>query len=126
MSVPAAVATMAVAAMSVEATPASAIIKFCTASVCTPNANGCSSPTSTNVTILADNGDSFIASDGTKWTCTNGKWVKSAASQIIHTYGPVLGLGLYYQGPPPADPCDYSSYFRDPELGIPPCQNVIP
>jgi hypothetical protein len=128
MGVLAAITAMAVGALSVGASPSSATISFCTKVVCIGQPNGCLTDTTKGVVISAGDGDSFIASDGTKWTCVKGKWVKTTQALVQKTFGPVLGLGLWYQGPPPpsGDPCDMSTYFRDEVVGIAPCQAVIP
>lgn len=115
-------------AMARPAAPANAIIRFCTATVCIGSANGCSTPTTTGVVIEADDGDSFIAADGTKWTCTHGKWVKTATAKVqVNTRGPVLGIGLFFRGRKPDDPCDLIPAFRGSmDLGgISECQPPI-
>jgi hypothetical protein len=107
------VAAMAVFALS--AATASAEIRFCSQTVCIGPVNGCSTPTTTGVVIQAENGDSFIGSDGTRWKCNNGKWEKTpkaARPAATGIRGPVLGIGEFYKGPKPDDPCDLSSTFR--------------
>jgi hypothetical protein len=104
------------------AAPASAEIKFCSQTVCIGSANGCSTPTTTGVVIQADNGDSFIATDGTRWTCKNGKWEKSTPKAAIGTRGPVLGIGLFFRGSKPEDPCDLSPEF---DVIVVDCQSII-
>jgi hypothetical protein len=101
----------AVAAMSLGTAQSGAIIRFCTTQVCIGPANGCSTTTSTGVVIQADDGDSFIDSKGRKWTCNHGTWVVTLTSGISSHRGPVLGVGEFFQGPPPSSPCDYSPTF---------------
>ncbi len=115
---------VAMAGLALSAATAGATIKFCSKTVCIGSPNGCSSPTSTGVVIQADNGDSFIATDGTKWTCTNGKWVKTSQTRptLPDLRGPVLGIGEFFQGPRIADPCDLSPTFRE---SVTVCQPII-
>ena len=105
----------AMAALALSAAPANSTIRFCTTTVCIGSPNGCSTATTKGVVIEAENGDSFIASDGTTWKCNNGRWEKTPkASRPVVTgiRGPVLGIGEFFQGPKPEDPCDLSVTFR--------------
>jgi hypothetical protein len=72
-------------AVATTAAPANAMVRFCTATVCIGQPNGCNVRASTGVVVMVDDGDSFIASDGSKWTCTHGKWV--ITSKIVSTGG---------------------------------------
>jgi hypothetical protein len=115
-------ATMGAVPVLGMARPAGAIIRFCTDTVCIGSGNGCSTTTTKGVVILADDGDSFIAADGTKWTCNHGKWVKTSTALIQSVRGPVLGRGEFFQGPPPANPCDLSPDFQNV---IAACETII-
>jgi hypothetical protein len=113
MIVVAVMAATSAAALSVAATPASATIRFCAERVCIGSGNGCIATGKGGPAILADDGDSFISASGQKWTCKMGHWVITNAAQAFDIRGPVIGVGEFYQGPPPADPCDLSPTFKD-------------
>ncbi len=86
-----------VGAVAMTAAPANAMVRFCTATVCIGQPNGCNIRASTGVVVMVDDGDSFIASDGSKWTCNHGKWVitpkiVSTGGGITANIGNVQGL----------------------------------
>lgn len=125
-SVLAVIAAAGAVALSVGAAPASAQIRFCSATVCIGSGNGCSVRTSTGVVIEADDGDSFVDIYGRTWKCVSGKWqVSSRLLVVLGSRGPVAGVGEVMQGPPPADPCDISPTFRLREVGIADCQSQV-
>ena len=76
------------------AAPASATIRFCSATVCIGSGNGCSIRTSTGVVIEADDGDSFIDIHGRTWTCTHGSWVVAFTVVGSSLRAPVAGETL--------------------------------
>jgi hypothetical protein len=56
--------------------------------------------------VEADDGDSFIGSDGSKWTCNHGKWVKTPPTRIVSTSTGITGFtgGTNELQIAPADP----------------------
>jgi hypothetical protein len=67
----------AIAALAVSAAPAGATLKFCKASVCIGQPNGCNVRTSDGVVIMAADGDSFVDIHGRTWTCKRGTFTVS-------------------------------------------------
>lgn len=88
------------------AAPASATISFCQTaknSPCIGPVNGCHLTLGVGKYAFAETGDQFIDGSGQKFTCQNGKWVKTAASGSEVQIGGNLGRGVVVQGPPGND-----------------------
>ena len=84
-------ATAAIAALAVSAAPAGATIKFCKATVCIGQPNGCNVRTSDGVVIMAGDGDSFVDIYGRTWKCNRGTWV---VTRVVTSgiRGPLAGI----------------------------------
>jgi hypothetical protein len=86
----------------VTAAPAGAAISICQRKQlggCLRLASQCGISLSNGDEIIADNGDS-VTVNGVKYTCNNGNWVKAAAVEATQLLGPIIGRGVFVQGPP--------------------------
>ena len=72
-------------AVTMTAAPANAMVRFCNATVCIGQPNGCNVRASNGTVVMVDDGDSFIATDGSKWTCNHGKW--TVTPKLVSTGG---------------------------------------